>query len=373
MSSPSAYAAIMLLVAPVLAADPATRPATTRPAPQVEVAFVLDTTGSMGGLIEGAKAKIWHIANQIVLGKPRPKVRMGLVAYRDKGDEYVTKVFDLTDNIDQVYADLSGFVASGGGDGPENVNQALFDAINKLSWSRNKSALRTIYLVGDYPPHNEYTDVPTYDKLAKAAITKGIYVNTVLCGVNADTAKVWQEIARLSDGHHMAISQDGGVQTVATPYDDELAALNETVGRTVLYFGDAVSRDSAKRLAEAAAPAAAGVAADRAYFYAASGKAARGDLLDALADGDADLGSIKQEELPDELKSLTPEQRTAHIEKLKAERAAAQKKIVELSAKRSEYIRTKLAESTASKPADAFDARVLETLKAQARDKGIKY
>jgi len=105
--------------------------------PRVEVAFVLDTTGSMGGLIAGAKEKIWYIANQIVLGKPTPIVRMALVPYRDKGDEYVTKVFDLTDNIDQVYTDLMKFQAGGGGDSPENVNQALHDAVHKPIPRRN--------------------------------------------------------------------------------------------------------------------------------------------------------------------------------------------------------------------------------------------
>src|SRR5215468_10655656 len=91
--------------------------------PKVEVVFCLDTTGSMGGLIEGAKAKIWAICNQIAGGKPTPDLKVGLVAFRDRGDEYVTKVFDLTDDLDAVYSDLKKFVAAGGGDIPESVNQ----------------------------------------------------------------------------------------------------------------------------------------------------------------------------------------------------------------------------------------------------------
>ena len=60
--------------------------------PRVEVAFVLDTTGSMSGLLEGAKAKIWDIANVIVSAEPTPDVRFGLVGYRDRGDTYITQV-----------------------------------------------------------------------------------------------------------------------------------------------------------------------------------------------------------------------------------------------------------------------------------------
>src|SRR5262245_36126558 len=95
--------------------------------PKVEVVFCLDTTGSMGGLIEGAKQKIWAICNQIANGKPVPDLKVGLVAYRDKGDAYVTKVIELTDDLDAIHGHLKGFQAQGGGDGPESVNQALED------------------------------------------------------------------------------------------------------------------------------------------------------------------------------------------------------------------------------------------------------
>src|SRR5689334_3810456 len=71
--------------------------------PKVEVVFCLDTTGSMGGLIEAAKQKIWSISNQIASGKPTPDLKIGLVAYRDKTDAYITKVFDLTDDLDAVH------------------------------------------------------------------------------------------------------------------------------------------------------------------------------------------------------------------------------------------------------------------------------
>src|SRR6202171_4406708 len=93
--------------------------------PTVEVAFVLDTTGSMGGLIEGAKRKIWSIATAIVDSNPDAEIRMGLVAYRDIGDAYVTRTFDLTTDIQDLYANLLELRAHGGGDWPESVNEAL--------------------------------------------------------------------------------------------------------------------------------------------------------------------------------------------------------------------------------------------------------
>src|SRR5436190_22919062 len=105
--------ALALAVAAVSSAPP--RVTATRP-PRIEVAFVLDTTGSMGGLIEGAKRRIWSIARRIGEGRPRPDLRIALVAYRDLGDAYVTRTYDFTRDMDEVSAHLAEFRAEGGGD-----------------------------------------------------------------------------------------------------------------------------------------------------------------------------------------------------------------------------------------------------------------
>lgn len=345
------------------------------PAPRVEVAFVLDTTGSMSGLIAAAKAKIWSIANQIVLGRPKPIVRMGLVAYRDKGDAYVTKVHDLTDNIDQVYTDLMKFQAAGGGDTPENVNQALYDAVHKLSWSKDRKTLKIIYLVGDCPPHNEYKDVPTYDKTAKAAIEKGIYVNTILCGPNARARKIWQEIAFAAEGTFLNIDAGGGIKEIPTPYDGELAKLNAELTRTVVLYGSRAEQRRNAKLHEAAAKYKAPAAAARASYAAVSGKAGAGDLLDAVRDKRVNLDKVAEEELPAEMQKMSGEERKKYLAARQAKRDEITKKIRQLSAKRGDFIKKKMAEMAKASPAPAesFDGKVVETLRRQAARKGIHY
>src|SRR5687767_1929043 len=126
--------------------------------PEIEVVFVLDTTGSMGGLIQAAKEKIWSIASTMAAAQPAPLIRMGLVVYRDRGDDYVTRVVDLSGDLDSVYASLMDLQADGGGDGPESVNQALYEAVHSISWSPNSKSYRAIFLVGDAPPHMDYQD-----------------------------------------------------------------------------------------------------------------------------------------------------------------------------------------------------------------------
>src|SRR5262249_15682446 len=164
---------------------------------RVEVVFVLDTTGSMGGLIAAAKEKIWSIASTLAQARQAPEISMGLVANRDRGDQYVTQVVDLNKDLDSMYSKLMDFRADGGGDAPESVNQALDDAINKISWSQDAGTYRVVFLVGDAPPHMDYQDDVKYPATMAAAAAKGIVVNTIQCGGMRETVKPWQEIAAL--------------------------------------------------------------------------------------------------------------------------------------------------------------------------------
>ena len=125
--------AITVPVAPAPVEVARVEPASQRP--RVDLVFTLDTTGSMGGMIEGAKAKIWEIARHAQEGKPAPDLRVGLVAYRDVGDAYVTKLLPLTSDLDKVYATLTEFRAEGGGDTPEHVLKGLHDAVEEMAWA----------------------------------------------------------------------------------------------------------------------------------------------------------------------------------------------------------------------------------------------
>jgi Mg-chelatase subunit ChlD len=232
--------------------------------PRVEVVFCLDTTGSMGGLIEGAKQKIWAISNQIAGGKPTPLLKVGLVAYRDRGDAYITKVLDLTDDLDAVHGTLKGFRAEGGGDAPESVNQALDDAVHRVTWSTDPSTLRIIFLVGDAPPHMDYPDDVKYPETCKKAVQKGILINTVQCGNDAECTKFWKDICVKAEGSYVQIPQDGGVAlAAATPFDRRLAEINGELARTTLVYGGRDAKEEGARKAAGAGGLAPAAAAER--------------------------------------------------------------------------------------------------------------
>jgi len=344
------------------------------PKPQVEVVFCLDTTGSMSGLIEGAKQKIWSIVNQIASGRPTPEIKVGLLGYRDKKDAYVTKSFELTADLDEVHKNLKEFKADGGGDTPESVNQALNESVTKFKWTKDKDTLRIIFLVGDAPPHMDYADDVKYTETCKLASSQGIIINTVLCGNDGEAKKVWLEVCSKAGGTFAQIAQDGGVQQIDTPYDKELGEINGKLVKTNVCWGlekDRKDGDEKKVVAESL-PAAGGAAADSAGFRSKAGRIAANDLLDDLKEGKVKLAEIKDDQLPDDLRKMKPEERKAHIEKLQKERDELKKKALELDKKRLDYIAKKLAEEK-GKAKDGFDTQILDTLRKQAEKVNIKY
>jgi Mg-chelatase subunit ChlD len=344
--------------------------------PQVEVVFCLDTTGSMGGLIDAAKKKIWSISNQIASGTPTPQVKIGLVAFRDRGDEYITRVFDLTDDLDGIHQSLMKLQANGGGDTPESVNQALREAVTKIKWSDNKKTLKLIFLVGDAPPHMDYKDDVKYQDTCKLAVTQGIIINTVQCGRDAQCTKFWKEICMLAEGSYVQIDQQGGpIVTVATPYDKELAEINRDLNRSTLVYGAPKAQSAAKgKLATSEAELTAPAAADRASFNArvnAGGNAY--DLLTNINKGTVKLEDLKKEELPPELQKLTlPEQKT-YLRNLENRRKELSQKAIDLDKKRSDFITQKQAADVRNAAKDSFDGQVLNILQRQAGRVELRY
>ncbi|HIA54652.1 MAG TPA: VWA domain-containing protein [Candidatus Melainabacteria bacterium] len=168
--------------------------------PVLDLAFLIDTTGSMGGEIEMVKKKTKDLVAKLASGKPAPIVRVGLVAYRDRGDDYVTKVFPFSDDIDKVVKDITALNAAGGGDTPEAVNQGLHAALNDLEWTKNKKASKLLFLIGDAAPHIYPNDF-TWEAEAKNAISRGIQINTIGCdGLDSSGTTVFEKIAKLADG-----------------------------------------------------------------------------------------------------------------------------------------------------------------------------
>jgi len=355
---------------------PRATPSNPHERPVVEAVFVLDTTGSMGGLIQAAKDKIWSIASTMAAAEPAPLLRMGLVAYRDA---YVTRVVDLSTDLDALHAELFQLQANGGGDGPEAVNQALHDAVRRMSWSPSQDAYRVIFLVGDAGPHMDYQDDIKYPETLKLARERGIRVNAIQCGSAAATRAHWQQVAQLGGGAYFRVDQDGAAVAIATPYDDELAELATRLDETRLYYGSPEERaDRDRRLAESSAALAAApapVKARRATFAASdTGKAAllgEHELVDGVAAGRLKLEELAPEALPEPLQGLSRTEQQRVIDEAAAERARVQAQIEATAAKRSAWLRDEIAARGGAK--DSLDQKLYDAVREQAADAGLLY
>ncbi len=344
--------------------------------PRLEVVVVLETTGSMGGLIEGAKQKIWSIASEIARGQPTPILEVGLVAYRDVGDDYVTRKYPLTRDLDAMFVNLQKLRADGGGDTPEHVGRALGEAVSKMSWSQDSKTMKLIYLVGDAPPHDDYKDGWNSTVWARRAAERGITVHAIRCGDDTETSRTFTRIASLASGNFISIGQTGGMVATASPYDAELKRLNAEIAAKTMYGGarEARAATHAKVAAMVAAPAPA--QADRAAFFGTNSGAglastaapeAEAGAVD-LTSAPAKAAAMKDEDLPAELQAVGKAERKEKLEEMQKERAALEHKAAEVARQRADWM-----EKNSKDKSDAFDTKVKESLKKGAASYGIRY
>ena len=346
--------------------------------PKVDVVFVLDTTGSMGGLIQTAKEKIWSIATTMASAQQTPDIRIGLVAYRDRGDAYVTKVVDLSSDLDSVYATLMDFQAHGGGDTPESVNKALYDAVHNVSWSESDEAYQVIFLVGDAPPHMDYNEV-RYPEIVASATEKGIVINTIQCGDIPHTIAPWTQIAHLSQGEFFQVEQAGGAVAFTTPFDEKIAELSAKLDDTRLYFG--TPEEKAKMSQKVAATeklnegASVASRARRGTFNASAGGRDNllgdNELVAAVSSGAVDLDELEEDALPEALKPMARAEQEAYVGGLADERAELQRQIQNLAQDRSAFLSKKVEEAGGME--SSLDAQLYEAVKEQAGEAGLEY
>ncbi|MEC8425007.1 MAG: VWA domain-containing protein, partial [Myxococcota bacterium] len=181
---------------------------------QLDVVFLLDTTGSMGDEIDRIKSTLLSTTARVRSLDDDVDLRYGAVLYRDIGDEYVTRAHPLTGDIQGFDAALQAIRAGGGGDGPESLNQGLAVAVDTMEW--REDAARLVFVVADAPPHMDYQGDVTYGRSALAALHKGIRIHTVAAsGLDDHGSLVFRQTAQLSQGHFIFIEYGSAAASAA--------------------------------------------------------------------------------------------------------------------------------------------------------------
>jgi len=367
MNFKAAILAATALVLTALPASAATQPLQDR----VEVTFVLDTTGSMADLIDGAKRKIWSIASTIVDSNPDADIAMALVAYRDIGDEYVLKTTEMSEDIQGLYGKLTKLEADGGNDTPESVNAALDKAVTGIKWTRGEHVKRIVFLVGDAPPHMDYQHDRKYKAILKDAAQRKIIVNTVQAGDMAETPPVWKEIAQYGHGRYMAIPQSGGeIVVIVTPYDDEILELQGALDGTIIPYGSDEMRDGLEQKMREKSAAAPSVKLDNSSYYSKRKLkkevvTGNGDLIGDARNGRVDVAGLPESDLPKDIRALPKSERQAWVAGKIEERSKIEAKIAALVAQRDAFVAAERGKTREAANVDSFDRAVEDTLRSQ--------
>ena len=367
-----AAALTLLAFTPGASAEDRARPV----AADIDVVICLDVSGSMNGLIDSAKVKLWDIVNDLGKVKPTPNLRVGLYSYghntypANRG--WVRKDVDLTTDLDLVYKKLNALTINGG---EEYVARVTRDAIVEQKWSSQKKALKLIFVCGNEPADQD-KQVHLKD-VSQLALKHDIIINTIYCGPAAHPeAQGWRDYARMCEGRFTNIDMNRGTVAVVTPQDKKLAELSARLNTTYVPYGRVELRKE-KALNQTAQDANAakggsGVAAARAVSKG-SGlyRNADWDLVDKLKEANFDITKIPEDQLCDELKKMKPAERVQYVKDKLTRREAIQKEIAEISKKRTEYIRAEM-KKTAKKGDRALDEAIRGTVRDQAAKKGIK-
>jgi hypothetical protein len=355
---------------------PAAKPAPASPKP-VDLVICLDVSGSMGGLIDSARIKLWDVVNELAKVKPTPTLRVGLYSYGGGGagytDGYIRKELDLTNDLDAVYEKLNALKISGSVEYATGVSKR---AIDEQKWSDDKGALKILFVCGnenaDQDPKVKYAD------LGEVAKGKGVIVNSIYCGSGNDgVAPGWQHLAEACGGKYTTIDMNKAkTQVVNTPFDKELNDLSGKLNTTYVMYGADGKKLAENQAAQDKNAFGAGGGAGATRAAAKAGALYRNDswdLIDRMKnDAKFDLKTVKEEDLPDELKKLKPEERLAYLKKKEEDRAGIQKQIAELSAKRAKHIEDELKKAPKSDGEKALDEALKATIRTQAKDKGFE-
>ncbi|GAB5475518.1 MAG: hypothetical protein Mars2KO_36170 [Maribacter sp.] len=341
----------------------------------VKIALLLDTSNSMDGLINQAKAQLWDIVNKFTHAKcgndVQPSLQIALYQYGNDGlsarEGYIQQVLGFSDDLDEISEKLFSLTTNGG---EEFCGAVIHTSIKQLEWGKNPDNLKMIFIAGNEP----FTQGKLNYKDAVAnAKEKDIVVNTIFCGdyeqgIHTD----WKKGATLTGGEYMAINHNKQVVHIATPYDKVIIELNSKLNKTYISYG---SSGQAKMKLQSAQDMNAmemeeGVAVKRAVSKSSRlYKNNSWDLVDAVEDDIIEVDEISKEQLPQELRSKSDTEIEAYIVEKKTERNRIQMEIQELNKKREAYIAKNQKEETKGELENAM----IKAITRQAENKNYKW
>lgn len=340
--------------------------------PRIQIAVLLDTSGSMSGLINQTRDQLWQMVNQFADTRKHgvtPTLEVAVYEYGNSRlsshDGYIRQVTPLTSELDQVSEALFSLTTSGGA---EYCGYAIQTAVNHLAWSDSDNDIKAIFIAGNEP----FTQGPVPFRAAIAgAKARGVTVNTIHAGNAEEGARTgWREGALLAGGDYMSIDHNHRVAHIHAPQDERLIELNNQLNNTYIPFGDHGADSYARQEEQDRKNAAVsqGQLAQRARSKASPVyDNSAWDLVDALTTGSVQLDEVASDALPDEMRTMNEAEKRAYVTQQKDERARIKEEINKLSAERAAYVTEQRAATAAPAVSTVQDAMVQAIEKEAAR------
>jgi len=344
-------------------------------APLVQIAILLDTSGSMEGLIDQARAELWSIVNEFLFaerGDRRPEIQVALYEYGNTGlkaeSGWIRQIVPLTTDLDKISEELFALNTNGG---DEYCGWVIKDAMEKLQWSQSPDDLKVIFIAGNEP----FTQGPVdYRQSCKAAVAKGILVNTIHCGSEQEgLGGQWKNGAVIADGRYLNIDQNHQIVHVAAPQDKDIAELGVRLNATYIPYGQ---QGHAAQERQAMQDNNASHASPQAVIQRTVTKSSQNymnagwDLVDAVKGNRMNLKDVKDEDLPKDMRGMNAEQRANYVNAKAKERTELQARVQKLNEQRNKYVASETAKQQQSK---TLGSAVQQAIREQAQKKNYTF
>lgn len=339
----------------------------------IKLALLLDTSNSMDGLIEQAKSQLWTIVNELATAKKdglAPNVQLALYEYGNDNlsasEGHIRQVCAFTEDLDLVSEKLFALTTNGGN---EYCGYVIQKSLLQLKWGTDTEDLKFVFIAGNEPftqGNILYTDA------CKLAKEKEVIVNTIFCGeFQTGITSGWKNGSDLTGGSYMNINHNEQTVYVKTPYDQKIQELNNKLNKTYVPYGkqgynmkqnQSVQDNNSQSYGNSNSVNRAISKSSHVY------KNSHWDLVDASKDDEKVIESLEEEELPEEMKGMSVEERKKYVEKNRKQRVEVQQEIQKLGVKRKQYI-----SSQNKTEGGALNKAMLETVKKQATAKNYKF
>ena len=338
----------------------------------IKVAILLDTSNSMDGLIDQAKAQLWEIVNELSYARydnDRPNLQISIYEYGNdnlNSDEgFIRQVLPFNEDLDEISKQLFSLTTRGGN---EYCGQVIQTSLDQLKWGNNADDLKLIFIAGNEP----FTQGKTHYKDATSnAREKGVTINTIFCGdFNQGVSSYWKDGADLTNGDYMAINHNHATVHIASPYDSQILDLNRKLNNTYVAYGHQGRKkmqlqkeqdDNAQGYSEANAVSR--TVSKSSHLY----KNSSWDLVDAVELEEVVVAELDKDKLPKELQEKSPSEIKKYVEEKQKERESIQNQIQELNTKRKVYI------SKQESDKNGLENAMIEAIKKQAKTKNYKW